>query len=74
MARVDIPAPFTGSVWQHAVSEGQVVAEGIDLMTVEACKLEVPIISPCCGTVIWLKPMGETFQEGESVATIDDGT
>lgn len=69
---MQVKAPHTGVIWQHCVSEGQKIEEGQDLIASECMKLEMIIAAPCTGTVIWLKPMGESFEEGDHIATIEE--
>jgi len=57
-----------------SVAEGQQVFEGNDIMVLESMKMEVPVQSPCDGTVTWIKPQGETIEADEVIAKIDDGT
>jgi urea carboxylase len=69
---MDVPSPVTGTVWQHACSEGQEVVEGSEIVMMEIMKMELSVCAPCSGRVTWLKPMGEPVQEGEKIATIEE--
>lgn len=70
---MDVPSPITGTVWQHACSEGQQVVQGNEIIMLEVMKMELSVTAPCDGRVTWLKPMGEAIVEGETVAIIEEG-
>lgn len=61
-----------GSVWTHSVGVGQRVIAGTTLLICEVMKTDFPIESPVDGTVVWLRPCGETVGQGDVVATVDD--
>lgn len=71
MAKRDIEAEITGSVWTHSVGVGQQVSVGTTLVILECMKMELPVTSPYDGVVRWLKPCGETVQTGDVVASVD---
>ncbi len=58
-----VTAPFAGTVtvW---VAEGEAVAAGARLATIEAMKLEAAITAPCAGTVARLAVTGTRPLEG----------
>ena len=65
-------AQVTGNVWKIAASVGQRVAEGDVLLIVESMKMEIPVESPCAGTLRELHCVeGGAVQEGEDVATLE---
>jgi len=46
-----VTAPVSGNLWQLKVSEGQHVAEGDELLILEAMKMEIQVRADCAGTV-----------------------
>ena len=59
-------APVTGSVWQLSVNVGQRVAEGDELLVIEAMKMEIPIRADAAGEVVEIR-----CEKGRSVAAGD---
>ena len=72
MAKREIKAEVGGSVWTHAVGVGQRVVAGTTILICEVMKCEFPIESPIDGTVVWLRPCGETLEAGDVIALIDE--
>lgn len=68
---MDVLAPTAGRVFQHAVSVGQEVVEGTDILTFEVMKLEMPIAAPCSGIVTWLCLMDTPVNDGDVLAIIE---
>lgn len=62
----DVPSPLSGKVVSIDVKEGQVVAEGQQLLTLEAMKMNTYINAPKAGKVekILVHP-GDLVQEGQ---------
>lgn len=67
-----VEAPIAGSVWAHSVGVGQRVTAGTTLVILECMKMEIPVEAPCDGEVTWLRPQGDTINQGDSVAILDD--
>lgn len=66
-----VVAPFTSTVWQLAVSPGDVVATGDRILSVEAMKMESRVDSPHDGVVleVYVRP-GEQVAPGQVLAAI----
>jgi urea carboxylase len=66
-----VTAPFTSTVWQIAVTPGEMVTAGDKLLSLEAMKMESVIDSPVDGEVlvIYAKP-GEQVSPGQVLAAI----
>ncbi|KAJ3360623.1 hypothetical protein GGF32_008239 [Allomyces javanicus] len=47
-----VQAGFASRTWKVLVEVGQVVAEGVPVVMVEAMKAELPVPAPCCGVVV----------------------
>ena len=72
MAKHTIESPIAGSVWTHSTSVGQTVEAGTTLVILECMKMEIPVETPVGGEVTWLRPCGDTINQGDPVATVDD--
>lgn len=72
MAKHSIRAPVGGSVWTHSVAVGQRVRAGTVLLLCEVMKTEFPLETTIDGEVTWLAPCGQTIEEGDLVAIVDD--
>ena len=69
----EIRAEITGNVWQVSVEEGQMVAEGDQLVILESMKMEIPVITEVPGVVRELHVAAEdVVQEGDLIALIDE--
>jgi acetyl-CoA carboxylase biotin carboxyl carrier protein len=73
MALHEVRAEITANVWQVAVEEGQMIAEGDDVVILESMKMEIPVPAPVAGTVreLHVSP-DDQVQEGDLIAVIDD--
>ncbi|MEM7275868.1 MAG: biotin/lipoyl-binding carrier protein [Actinomycetota bacterium] len=62
----EVRAEMTASVWQVAVTAGQTVAEGDELIVLESMKMEIPVEAPVAGTVaeVLVSP-GDQVVEGQ---------
>lgn len=47
----EVKAEVGGSLWKLEVQVGQTVAAGETLLIIESMKMEIPLESPCAGTV-----------------------
>ncbi|MDD7581311.1 acetyl-CoA carboxylase biotin carboxyl carrier protein subunit [Corynebacterium sp. 32222D000AT] len=69
---MEICAPFAGIVRYH-VAEGDTVDAGAPVATVEATKLEIPVVSPAPGIVSRvLVPDFSTVAGGDRLAEIGE--
>lgn len=62
MAKQDIIAPVSGSVWKIECTVGQDVAEGDVIMILESMKMEIPVQAPASGKLASL-----SVSEGDGV-------
>jgi len=69
----EIRAEMTANVWQVVVDEGQMVAEGDELVILESMKMEIPVATEVPGVVreLHVEP-GDVVQEGDLLALIDE--
>lgn len=72
MALEVIEAPLPGKVLEVNVTVGNTVEEGAIICTIEAMKMENPIVSYVKGSVteVAVKP-GQTVKTGEKLAVIE---
>jgi biotin carboxyl carrier protein len=69
----EVRAEITANVWQIRVEEGQMVAEGDELVILESMKMEIPVVTEVPGVVRELHVQPEdTVQEGDLIALIDE--
>jgi acetyl-CoA carboxylase biotin carboxyl carrier protein len=69
----EIRAEITANVWQVRVDEGQMVAEGDELVVLESMKMEIPVVTEVPGVVRELHVEPEdVVQEGDLIALIDE--
>ncbi|GGH77711.1 acetyl-CoA carboxylase biotin carboxyl carrier protein [Pullulanibacillus pueri] len=67
-----IVASMAGSIWKIVVKEGDVVANGQDVVILESMKMEIPIPSETDGKVKALKVKeGDFVNEGDLIAIIE---
>jgi len=69
----EIRAEITANVWQVSVEEGQLVAEGDQLVIRESMKMEIPVTTEVPGVVreLHVEP-NDVVQEGDLIALIDE--
>ncbi|MDQ0220466.1 acetyl-CoA carboxylase biotin carboxyl carrier protein subunit [Peribacillus cavernae] len=68
----EIKASMAGSVWKIAVSAGETVTEGQDIVILESMKMEIPIAAEADGTVKEIKVNESDFvNEGDVLAIIE---
>jgi len=72
MAEEIIEAPLPGKILAVNVTVGNTVEEGGTICTIEAMKMENPILSPIKGSVkeLTIAP-GQTVKTGEKLAVIE---
>jgi biotin carboxyl carrier protein len=72
MARSEIAATLTGSVWEVLVSVGDRVEAGDEIIIAEAMKMQIGITSPVSGKVVELRvESGAEIEEGVTVAVVE---
>jgi len=72
MAQEVIEAPLPGKILQVNVAVGNTVEEGGVICTIEAMKMENPILSPVKGSVIEVAVSPEQIvKTGEKIAVIE---
>ena len=69
----EIRAEIAANVWQVRVDEGQMVAEGDEIVVLESMKMEIPVVTEVPGVVreLHVEPDG-VVQEGDLIALIDE--
>ncbi len=68
----DIRAPFAGNLYAISVETGQEVAEGDQLVILEAMKMQTPVTSEVSGTVTEIHAkVGQALQPGDRILTIE---
>ena len=72
MAQEIIEAPLPGKILAVNVTVGNTVEEGGAICTIEAMKMENPILSPVKGSVmeVAIEP-GQVVKTGEKLAVVD---
>ena len=75
MARIEVGSEITGRVWKIVTETGTKVSEGDTLLILESMKMELPVESPCNGTVLKI-PLdeGDSVNEDQVVAIVDTTT
>ena len=75
MARIEVVSEITGRVWKIVTKAGAKVSEGDTLLILESMKMEIPVESPCNGTVLKiLLDEGDSVNEDQVVAIVDTTT
>ena len=69
-AGATVNAPVPGAVLRFSVKEGEHVAEGQEILVMEAMKMETPVAAPAAGTVHFLVKQGDQIQTGHALAEI----
>ena len=71
MADIRVRSEVAGIVARIAAAVGGRVAEGDEIIIVEAMKMELPVLAPASGIVAAiLVAEGEAVSEGQAVATL----
>ena len=69
----EIRAEITATVWKVRAEEGQMVAEGEEIVILESMKMEIPVVTDEPGTLVELHvEEGGTVHEGDLIALIDE--
>jgi biotin carboxyl carrier protein len=69
---MQVKTEIAANVWKIVVQVGDTVTTGQELMILESMKMEIPVESPCDGTVkaILIKE-GDAVDDGQVVAEIE---
>lgn len=68
----DIESEVTGTVWKLETTVGERIARNQVIMIIESMKMEIPVESPCDGTLTALTVAEQdTVTEGQVVARIE---
>ncbi len=72
MARIEVNAAVTGSVWKIEAEVGQAIEPGATLMILESMKMEIPVVCDDGGVLreILVAP-GAPVTEGQVVAILE---
>lgn len=72
MARVDVKAHITGTVWKYEIEVGDSIEEGDIVVILESMKMEMPVEAPIDGKLaeILIGP-GQPVKEGDVLARLD---
>ena len=71
MADISVRSEVAGTVARVAVAVGRRVAEGDEVIIIEAMKMELPVLAPAAGIVAAiLVTEGEAVSEGQAIATL----
>ncbi len=69
---MEVLAEMAANVWQVHVEIGQRVEEGAVLVVLESMKMEIPVESPCAGTIVTLNVAPEAqVQDGDAMLVIE---
>ena len=72
MARIEVESEVTGRIWKIITESGNEVSEGATILILESMKMEIPVESPCDGTVVEiLVAEGDAVIEEQAVAIIE---
>ena len=69
-AAMEVKAPVPGAILRFSAKEGDTVAEGQEILVMEAMKMETAISAPKAGTVSFLVKQGDQVQTGHPIALI----
>lgn len=71
MADIRVRSEVAGVVARVVVAVGGHVAEGDEVIVLEAMKMELPVLAPAAGTLsAILVAEGETVSEGQAIAML----
>jgi pyruvate carboxylase subunit B len=65
-----VTAPVPGAVLRFSVKDGDTVAEGQEIIVLEAMKMETPVSAPAAGTIHFTVKQGDQVQTGHVLAEI----
>jgi acetyl-CoA carboxylase biotin carboxyl carrier protein len=68
----EIRAEIAANVWQVVVDEGQMVAEGDEIVILESMKMEIPVETEDDGTVKEIRcEEGQSVSEGDVLVVLE---
>ena len=68
----DVEAQITGNVWKIEKAVGDSLEEEDVILILESMKMEIPVESPCAGTLQEIKVSeGDNVEEGAILAVVD---
>ena len=71
MPEIKIVTEVAGRICSTPVQVGGTVADGDDVVVVEAMKMEIPVSSPASGTITWLLvKLDDVVAEGQAIPII----
>ncbi|MBQ8032497.1 MAG: hypothetical protein IJ266_00855, partial [Elusimicrobiaceae bacterium] len=65
-----VKAPVPGAVLRFSVKDGDRVAEGQEIVVLEAMKMETPVSAPAAGVIHFTVKQGDQVQTGHTLAEI----
>ena len=72
MARIEVESEVTGRIWKIITESGIEVSQGDTILILESMKMEIPVESPCDGTLVEiLLSEGDPVIEEQAVAIIE---
>lgn len=72
MAKKELIAPVSGSVWKIECAVGQFVNEGDTILIMESMKMEIPVEAPASGKLAELTVgEGDAVEEDASLGAIE---
>lgn len=69
-AGIDVKAPVPGTVLRLTAGDGQMVAQGEELLVMDVMKMETPITAPCAGRVSIRVAVMDKVATGDVVASV----
>jgi biotin carboxyl carrier protein len=67
----EITAPLPGKIIRMDIEVGSSVEEDMEILAIEAMKMENIVYAPCDGTIEkLLKKVGDEVEEGDVIATV----
>ena len=67
-----VEAPLPGKILNVTAKVGAAIEEGGEICTIEAMKMETPILAPVAGTIKQVMiSAGQTVQSGDTIAKIE---
>ncbi|MFU8769087.1 MAG: biotin/lipoyl-containing protein [Desulfotignum sp.] len=67
----EITAPLPGKIVRMDIEVGTAIEEDMEIMAIEAMKMETLVYAPCDGKIEkLLKKVGDEVEEGDLIATV----
>ncbi|HSL61528.1 MAG TPA: acetyl-CoA carboxylase biotin carboxyl carrier protein subunit [Desulfotignum sp.] len=67
----EITAPLPGKIVRLDIQVGTAIEEDMEIMAIEAMKMETLVYAPCDGKIEkLLKKVGDEVEEGDLIATV----